>query len=176
MQHTLTHPPIQPSPSSKPGILTPLPQLPAPPTRHNDTTDNIHQPDHQRQQPAPLLRNDQQDRLDVVLDEDAGHVLLRDLVRLLRDGVLVRPDRVPVVRERVDVGRVGGDEARGVGRVHGGHDGEVVLEFHEVLAGGGEGVVERVFEGGDEGAEGEFVDLVREVECFEESVSMWSHR
>ena len=59
-----------------------------------------------------------------------------------------------------------GDFAEGleVGGVDCRDDGEVVLVFVEVLGGGGEGGVERVGEGGIEGAEGEFVDLVGEIE------------
>lgn len=49
-----------------------------------------------------------------------------------------------------------------------GYDGEVVLVFVEVGGGCGEGVVEGVEEGGVEGAEGEFVDYVGEVEGWEE--------
>ena len=52
----------------------------------------------------------------------------------------------------------------GVGGVDGGDDGEVVLEFVEVIGGGGDGVVERVGQGGVEGAEGKLVDVVGEVE------------
>lgn len=39
------------------------------------------------------------------------------------------------------------------------------MVFVEVLRCGGYGAVERVEEGGVEGAEGELVDYVREVEC-----------
>lgn len=52
---------------------------------------------------------------------------------------------------------------RGTG-VDGGDDGEVVLEFVEVVVRGGGGAVERVEEGRVEGTEGEFVDDVGEVE------------
>ncbi len=48
--------------------------------------------------------------------------------------------------------------------VDGGDDGEVVLELVEVLGRCGDGVVEGVGEGGVEGAEGELVDCVGEVE------------
>lgn len=43
--------------------------------------------------------------------------------------------------------------------------GAVVLVFEEVFGCYGVGFVERVEEGGIEGAEGEFVDYVGEVEC-----------
>lgn len=55
-------------------------------------------------------------------------------------------------------------EGFGIGGVDCWHDGEVVLVFVEGCLSDGEGVVEGVGEGGVEGAEGEFVDLVGEVE------------
>ena len=97
---------------------------------------------------------------------------------LLRHGVLVGEDGVSSVLQAVlfdGVGARGGrfgvlvDFAQGfgVGGVDCRHDGEVVLVFVEVCGGGGVGVVEGVGEGGVEGAEGEFVDYVAEVEgCF----------
>lgn len=98
-------------------------------------------------------------------------------MRLLCDGVLVGEDGVLAVAVRMLAqtvfARGGGfvvlvDAAQGfgVGGVDGGNDGEVVLEFVEVAVGGGEGVVERVGEGGVEGAEGELVDVVAEVEGY----------
>lgn len=63
----------------------------------------------------------------------------------------------------------------GVGGVDGGDDGEVVLEFVEVAVGGGEGVVEGVGEGGVEGAEGELVDVVAEVEGYNAQSSFVSN-
>lgn len=94
---------------------------------------------------------------------------------LLRDGVLVREDVFLAVAVRMLVKSIfagGGGlvvfvycaERFGVGGVDCGHDGEVVLVFVEVVGGGGVGVVEGVGERGVEGPEGEFVDLMREVE------------
>lgn len=60
---------------------------------------------------------------------------------------------------------MGGFGGRGAG-VDCGHDGEVVLVFVEVGGCRGVGFVEGVEEGGVEGAEGEFVDDVGEVECW----------
>ena len=77
-----------------------------------------------------------------------------------RDGVLVGEDCGAAAGETVGGGRV---RMRGAG-VDGGDYGEVVLVFVEVCEGGGEGAVERVVEGRIEGAEGEFVDGVGEVE------------
>ena len=91
-------------------------------------------------------------------------------MRLRRHGVLVRVDRLGIgeglrleIRRAAREGR-GGELAGGEGGVDGGHDGEVVLVFVEVHVDGGDGVVERVGQGGVEGAEGEFVDVVGEVE------------
>ena len=53
--------------------------------------------------------------------------------------------------------------------VDGWHDGEVVLEFVEVVVGcrgQGDGVVERVVHRGEVGPEGHFADNVGEVECW----------
>lgn len=69
-----------------------------------------------------------------------------------------------VIRVAVD-GFEEGEEGGVVG-VDGGDDGEVVLEFVEVVFGGGDGVVEGVDEGGVVGAEGELLDVVGEVEAW----------
>ena len=95
---------------------------------------------------------------------------------LLCHGVLVREDRVLAVAVRV-LGEAVGARRRalvvfvdslaqgaGVGGVDCGDDGEVVLVFVEAVVGGGEGVVERVAQRRVEGPEGEFVDVVGEVE------------
>lgn len=67
-------------------------------------------------------------------------------MRLGGDGVLVGEDGV-----------AGGRRGWGAG-VDGRDDGEVVLEAVKVFGGCGEGMVERVEEGGVEGAKGEFGD------------------
>lgn len=88
---------------------------------------------------------------------------------LFRHGVLVCEDRVRREGVRVELGVFGawrsevGEGGEGVG-VDGGHDGEVVLEFFEVGGSRRSSSVEGVEEGGVEGAEGEFVDVVGEVE------------
>ena len=94
---------------------------------------------------------------------------------LLCDGVLVREDGIFGIAEGMGVeavraGRGGfvvfGYFAEGaeVGGVDCRDDGEVVLVFVEVGFCCSEGVVEGVGEGGVEGAEGEFVYVVGEVE------------
>lgn len=87
---------------------------------------------------------------------------------LARDGVLVRLDGVLGVEDvlggvrivRVPVYGVEEGQQRDVVGVDGGHDGEVVLVFEEVVRRPGDGVVERVDQVGVVGAEGEFVDDV----------------
>jgi hypothetical protein len=62
--------------------------------------------------------------------------------------------------------------------VDGGDDGEVVLEFVEVVGcggGGGDGVVEGVGEGGVVGAKGHFADDMGEVECWKSVLVSRSH-
>jgi hypothetical protein len=101
-------------------------------------------------------------------------------VGLRGDGVLVRLDGVGAedgargVVVRVAV--YGFQQGKEVGRVsvYGRHNGEVVLEFVEVvLARGGKcnGVVERVGQGGIVRAKRHFADDVREVESWGSSVS-----
>ena len=154
-------------------LHAPIKHLPAPPARNHNPTDDIDQPDEQWEEPAPLLRDRQGDGLDVELDKDAGDVVLCDLVRLRRDGVLVRLDGVRRVPDalcgvvRVAVHGLEEGQQRGVVGVDGGHDGEVVLELVEVIFGGGNGIVEGVDEGGVVRAEGELLDVVGEVEACE---------
>lgn len=175
----MKNPPIQhplppaPAPSSTPKNLLPPPrQLIAPPAPDQHPADHIHHPDHQPQKRHALLPHRQQNRLDVELEEDARDGAFVHGVRLRGRGVLVRDDgvaRAVIRREgrrvvRV-VGRGGRQWRRGGGAgVDGGDDGEVVLEFIEVIVRGGGGAVEGVEEGRVEGTEGEFVDDVGEVE------------
>ena len=65
----------------------------------------------------------------------------------------------------VSIHRVKEGQKRGVICIDGRHDRQVVLELVKVVGGCGDGVVERVEEGGVVRAEGELVDLVGEVEC-----------
>lgn len=166
--HALATTPLFPSPD----LHAPVEHLPAPATSNHDTTDDINESDEQAEESAPLLCYGQGNRLDVELDEDAGNVVLGDLVRLRGHGVLVGLDGVGGV-EYVLGGVVGvavygfeeGQEGSVVG-VDGGHDGEVVLEFVEVVFGRGDGIVEGVDEGGVVGTEGHFLDVVREIEAW----------
>lgn len=145
-QHTLTRPSGSPPPLP-PHLLTPITNPVSPMTRHQRTTDDIHDLDEKNQKRIPFLLDVQQNRLNVVLDKDARDDALRDFLRLLRDGVLVRDD---------------GFARRGV---DGGDDRNKILELVEVGGGDVDGLVERVDEGGEERAEGELGDDVGEVEC-----------
>lgn len=165
------HPlPPRPSPILQPPIRQPM----SPAAGHEHATDEVDQANGQGQQAAALLGHDDEDGLDVELDEDAGHVLVGDGAALLGDGVLVGPHRGRGHAQRVGVGQGLGVVAARAGRelevvrlrrVDGRHDAAVVLELVEVVLRRREGVVERVDERRVEGPEGEFVDLVREVEC-----------
>lgn len=136
-----------PTPSLPPQHLpSPPHKLITPPPRHQHPRHHIHNPNQQLQQPLSLLTDGQKYGLNVKFEEDAGHVALGDGGGLGCDGVLICGD------------------APGAGGVGGGDDGDVVLVFEEVGWSGADGVVEGVEEGRVEGAEGEFVDDVREVE------------
>ena len=129
--------------------------------------EHVDEPDEQAQEALALVPDEQQDRLDVELEEDARHVALADGPAVLRHGVLVREDEV--VGSQTPPGRRRRRERRDLlrrnGRVDGRHDRQVVLELVEVLGRGGDGQVERVPEVRVQRPEGELVDDVREVEC-----------
>lgn len=152
-------PPIQdthtPRPPPTPNTNRPLTQRKPPMSRNQHATKHIHDLHHKPQEPLSTLLHGQQHRFNIVFEEYARNRALADDVRLLGDGVLVCENRRSVVG--------------GVNGVDGGNDREEVLEFVEVVRCGGYGTVEGVDEGGVEGAEGEFGDYVREVECFERS-------
>lgn len=143
-------PPMQnalaPSPPPSPQRNRPLRQCEAPMPRHQHTTKDIDNLNHKAQETISALLDREQQGLDVVLEEDTGHSKLADDVRLLGDGILVGEDRAVLVA--------------GVDGVDGGHDGEEVLEFMEVVWRAGDGAVERVEEGRVEGAKGELGDYM----------------
>jgi hypothetical protein len=156
---------------ASPDLHAPVEHLPGPPTSHHNATDDVDEPNHEAEETTPLLSHGQGDGLDVELDEDAGDVILGDLVRLRGGGVLVCLYGVGRV-EDVFGGVVGvavygfeEREQRGIVGVDGRDDGKVVLEFVEVVFGGRDGVVEGVDEFGVVRAEGQLLDLVGEVEA-----------
>lgn len=164
IQHALRLPGASPTQE----LTRPAGDLIQPSTRNNDAGDGIHEPNKQGHEGCPLLADHQQDRLDVVLEEDPGDEegAFGQLVGLGGRGVLVREDEVLVAGVGLLRGRGAGEEvegARALG-VDGGDDGEEVLELVVVGFGGGDGLVEGVVEGGIVRAEGEFGDHVREVE------------
>ena len=144
----------------KHSIALPLPPLPqhlnevlaereTPVPRDQHAAQDIHDLDSEAEEAVAAFLNRQHQRLDVVLEEDAGHGALVDLAVLMRDGVLVRED-----------GAFGGE---GVGRgdgVDGGDDGHEVLGLVELVGGRGDGLIERVDQLRVESTEGEFGDDV----------------
>lgn len=165
-QHTLG--PIPPSPPPLHQVNHPPRKLVNPAPSNNNPRNRVHQPNQQRQEAPALLTNKQQNRLDVILEEDPGHVerVLGDTVGLAGGGVLVREDEVLVVAVLLDGGwgRVRVARAFGVdGRDHR----EEVLEFVVVGLAGRDGFVERVENRGVVRAEGEFGDHVGEVEIWQ---------
>jgi hypothetical protein len=176
-KHTQTLPSAAPTLAS-PDLEAPIEHLPRPPSCHHHTRDDIHQPHDEREKPTPFLRDGQRDGLDIKLHKHARDVVLANRMALTRSGILVRLDGVLGVEDGlggvfgVAVYRVEERQQRGVVGVDGRHDGEVVLEFVEVLVRGGDGVVERVGERRVVGAEGELVYLVREVEGWSARVSL----
>lgn len=151
IQHSLT---LSPSSLSQ-HLHNPLAQRKPPVSSHQHATQDIHDLEEEAQEAISALLDRQHQRLDVVLEEDAGQRMLVDRAILIGHGVLVCGD-----------GSFGGD-AEGVGGgdgVDGGYDGEEVLEFVKGVGGGGDGAVEWVDQRGVERAEGEFGDDVGEVE------------
>lgn len=156
-------PPKQhPTPTTSPPIPPPQPHLQHPlpdPIRPRPTDQNpahdIHQLDDQAQKARPLLRHHQQDRLDIVLEENARDDILADIAALAGRRVLVREDAAAVgllsasdqFRGRVHVhdfavlADVGGEVER-----RGGGDGGGVERALAVEDAGGAGV-----DGGDDG-------------------------
>lgn len=130
-QNTL--PTIAPPPPAN-DLAHPIAQREAPVPRDQHAAEDVDDLDEEEDQALAVLLHGEQDGLNVVLEEDAGDVVLVDGLAALRDGVLVGADVVAAVA------------------VDGGHDGEVVLELVEVVRGRVDGAVEGVDEGGVEGA------------------------
>lgn len=130
-QNTL--PSITPPPLPN-DLAYPITQREAPMSRDQHAAEDVDDLDEKEDEALAVLLHGEQDGLDVVLEEDAGDVVLVDGLAALRDGVLVGVDPVAAVA------------------VDGGHDGEVVLELVEVVRGRVDGAVEGVDEGGVEGA------------------------
>ena len=166
IQHTLSSPTGPPPPSQN--LLPPPGQLITPASTHQHPTNHIHDPNNQPQKRHAFLPHGQQDGFDIEFKEDAGDGSFVNRVRLGCGCILVRDDGVAgavIRRERRVVWLMNcGRRWRRRAGVDCGDDGEVVLEFVEVGVCGCVGAVEGVQEGRVEGAEGEFVDDVGEVE------------
>ena len=143
MQHALPSTQTPGPRSFTPVLPSPPPQLIAPPAADQNAADHVDEADAERQEASPRLHDGQQDGLDVEFEKDAGDGLFGDGVALGGDGVLVREDGVGGGERAVGRAVQGNEGGEGAG-VDGGDDGEVVLEFVEVVGRCGEGVVERI--------------------------------
>lgn len=119
-------------------------------------THHIHNLDDEFEKSIAALLDLQQERLDIVFEEDSRHAAFVDVLVLRRDGVLVCGE---------ESGARGGREGGWGEGIDGWDDGEEVLEFVEVGGGGGDGAVEGIEKGWVIGSEGKFGDYVAEVEC-----------
>lgn len=145
------HTSVPPSPLS-PCLLRPLRERETPVAGDKRTTKDVDDLDEKDEEAVPRLFDLQENGLDIVLDKDARDHSLVDLGALLGDGVLVRKQRVVVVRAcRPDA-------------VDSRHDGNEVLKLVEVARGHVDGPVEGVLKRWEEAAERELVDDMREVE------------
>lgn len=133
------------APSSADDILHPVTDGEAPVSGDKHTTYNVDDLDQEGQDPITALVNRQQDRLNVILEENSRNVVLVDRLALLSHGVLV------------------GEDGPGSHAVHSRHNGEVVLELVEVVRGGVDSAIEGVDERGVEGTVGQLRDDVRKV-------------
>lgn len=160
-QHTLAVPVV--SPPLAHDLVRPVAQPVAPVPSHEGAAHHVNNLDEEDEEAVALLGDVEQDWLDVVLEEDTGNDALIDLVALLRHGELIRDNRRGYTR-------VGVSEA-----IDGGHDGHEVLELVEVALGRVDRRVEGVDEGRIEGAEGEFVDDMGEVESCAGGLACYHH-
>jgi hypothetical protein len=114
--------------SSPDDIVNPVADCEAPVSGDHDTAHDVDNLDQETDKAVTALVDSQQDRLNVVLEENAGDVSLVDRLALLRHGVLVGENR-----PRVDA-------------VYGGHNGKVVLKLVEVARGCVDSAIEGVNE------------------------------
>jgi hypothetical protein len=138
------------SPPASNDFANPLVDGEAPVSGHQHTRQYVDDLDQESEVAVASFLDRQQDRLNVVLEEDAGEHALVDLVALLVDGVLVRDNGL---RGRVRV----------TDGVDGRHNRHEVLELVEGVAGHIDGAIERVHERWVKGAKGELVDDVGKV-------------
>lgn len=127
-------------------LAHPVAQRIPPVARHHDAAEDVDELEQKGKEAVARLLHAQHDGLNVILEEDAGHLVVRDGLALLCDGVLVG------VYDAV------------AGYVDGWHDGEVVLKLVEVDNGRVYGAVEGVDQRRVKGAVRQFRDDVRKVE------------
>lgn len=148
-------------------VDNPAGKLINPASRDNHARHGIDEPDHQRQETAAFLADQQQDGLDVILEEDPRHVerTLGDIVRLAGSRVLVGENQVAVVAVMFDRRRGCVGVPRSLG-VDGWNDRQEVLEFVVVGFGRGDGFVQWIEDRRVVRTEREFRDHMREIEVF----------
>lgn len=134
-------------------IVDPVTDREPPVSSDENTADDVDDLDQETDDTVTAFVNCQQNRLDVVFEENSGNVSLVDRLALLCHGILV------------------GEDGPGVDAVHGGHDGKVILELVEVAVSRVDCAVERVDERGVEGTVRKLGDDVRKVELCDWSVS-----
>lgn len=127
-------------------LVDPVANREAPVSSDENTADDVDDLDQQADNAVAAFVNCQQDRLDIVLDENSGNPSLVHGLALLGYGVLVGKDGL-----RVDA-------------VDGGNDRKIVLELVEVGLGRVDCAIERVDERGVERTVRKLRDDVRKVE------------
>lgn len=134
-------------------FFNPVAYREAPVSGHKYTGEHVDDFDQESKITITGFLNSQQYRLNVILEKDSRNHALADLVALFGDSVLV-----------------GEDSLRGGVRVsdcvHSGHNRHEVLKLMEVGACQVYSTVEGVDQRRVEGAKGELVDDMREVECW----------
>jgi len=122
-------------------LINPISKLPQPSACNKNTRNNVDKSHEKSQETSTLLIDDQQDRFNVVFEENAGNVVFWNDVALFGDGVLVCPDGTAVRTLGIWV-HVGKNavwrefKMVNIGGVNGRDDVTIILEFVEVILGG----------------------------------------
>lgn len=120
----------------------PLAESEPPVSSNQHTRKHVNELHDKGQESVAVLIHRQQDRFNVVLNEDTGDTILGNGHTLFGDGILV------------------GKDGAGADAVSGWHDGNVVLHLVEMVRGNVDGAVERVDERRVVRAKGQFGDDV----------------
>ena len=123
-------------------------QLVDPIATDKDTADDIDDPDQEPEERRAMLGDHETQRFDIVPEEDAWDLVVRDLAAHLGDGILIGEEAPPI---RLAV-------------ILGGHNREEVLKLVKVLIRGSRHIVERVDQLGIQLPEAELINHMREVE------------